>query len=256
MSPNRPAVVLAVVGLLCLPGPAYVFALDNLTEPDRYRVSAGYVADPIDAESDALLADRYAVHLTFQPEDMQYRHVSDEYRRPNETRDALERAIQEGQATVTDPDVARDLRRLERNHTYLSPEYDRYYDYRLVETDDGARLEAERASDDEIAATVRERLVVEYGELTPAERETFRKIRNATVNDDDYRPWSDEPVPEEPIVERDGTYYAVEVYSHTDDFDFPDGVVFGVVASFLGVVCLLGSGGIAAYGWWRERGDE
>jgi hypothetical protein len=54
-------------------------------------------------------------------------------------------------------------------------------------------------NDSAVAAVVRERLVVKCEELSDDEQETFRKIRNATDSEqaEGYRPWSDEPVPDQ-----------------------------------------------------------
>lgn len=249
VSPNRTALALLVVGLVLLPGPAYAIGLDRLDGPDEHRVSAGYVAEPIAAANDSVLADRYAGQVSFQPSDLEFRHVRDDYRAPDRTRDVLERAIGDGSATTDDGAVESDLRRIERNHTFLTVSFDAYYAYGIESTADATTVETTRANDSEIATAVREELVADYEHLPEAERTTFRKIRQATEADDqyDYRPWSDEPVPGEPIVERDGDYYAVEVASHTDDFHFPDGLFLGFGASIGGIVCLLLSGVIRLY---------
>lgn len=250
MSRYRVVLALLVVGLVLLPGPAYAIWLDQLDGPDRHRSSAGYVAEPIDVGNDSLVTDRYAVHLTFRPEGMEYRHVADDYRAPNRTRRVLERSIRNGTATTDDPSVRGDLRRLERNYTYLALSYDVYYAYSVSTSATATTVETTRANDSEIAAAVREELVVPYGDLSTAEQRTFRKIRNATTSDDEYayRPWSDEPVPGAEIVERDGTHYDLRVASNTDDFDFPDGLFLGIVASLVGIVSLLASGGVWLYG--------
>lgn len=249
MPSDRTALVAVLVGLLLLPGPAYAFALDAADGPERYRSSAGYAATEIADENDTVLAEQYASSLTFRPESFQYRHVRDDFRAPNRTREVLEAAIATGSATVDDDAVAADVRQLRRNYTYLTVEYDTYHTFTLA---DGA-VTTTVANESDIAATVREELVANYSDLSPAERRTFRKIRNATDSEAayDYRPWDDEPVPEQPIVERDGTHYAVEVVSHTDDFSFPDGLFLGLVGSGVGVVAVLTGIGTLGYNRWR-----
>lgn len=250
MPSDRVAVAVVLVGLLLVPGPAYAFALDDLGGEERYRSSAGYSATEIDASNDTVLADRYAADLTFRPSSFQYRHVREEYRAPNETREALETAMADGEAPVESDAVAADLRRLDRNYTFLTAEYDTYHVFTLAD----GELTTTVANDSEIAAAVRERLIANYSALPPVEQRTFRRIRNATVSEEayDYRPWSDEPVPDAPIVERDGTYYAVEVTSHTDDIGFPDGLLLGLVAAGVGVVAVLAGAGTLVYNRWRS----
>ncbi|MFC7097085.1 hypothetical protein [Halobaculum marinum] len=249
MPSDRTALVLVFVGLLLLPGPAYAFALDAADGPERYRSSAGYAATPIDYENDTVLAEQYAASLTFRPESFQYRHVRDDFRAPNRTREVLETAMATGSATVDSDAVAADVRQLRRNYSFLSAEYDTYHAFTLAD----GEVTTTVANESDVAAAVREELVVSYDDLSPAEQQTFRKIRNATESDDAfaYRPWNDEPVPDDPIVERDGTYYAVEAVSHTDDFGFPEGTFVGLVASAVGIVALLAGLGTLGYNRWR-----
>ncbi|MFC6786661.1 hypothetical protein ACFQFH_12440 [Halobaculum halobium] len=249
MPSDRTALAVVLVGLLLIPGPAYAFALDDLGGADRHRSSAGYSATEIDVSNDTVLANRYAVDHSVRPASFAYRHVREEYRAPNRTREALETAIADGTAPVESDAVAADLRRIERNYAFVTAESDTYYAFDVAD----GELTATAANDSEIAAVVREQSIADYSSLPPAERRTFRKIRNATVSEEayDYRPWSDEPVPERPIVERDGTYYAVEVTSHTDDFDFPDGLLLGLVGSAVGVVAALVGVGTLAFNRWR-----
>lgn len=123
----------------------------------------------------------------------------------------------------------------------------------MSSTEDGVTVETSRANESTVAAVVRGELVVDYAELSADEQETFRRIRNATESEKayDYRPWSDEPVPDRPIVERGGTHYAIKVASQTDDFNFPPGFLLGFVASGLGILSLLASGGLWLSGRWR-----
>jgi len=256
MSSNRAALVLFLIGLVLLPGPAYAVGLDRLDGPDRYRISTGYQTTPVDISNDSVLAEEYRFGLEFLPEDMRFRYIAEDYQAPNQTRRVLEWAIRNGSATTEDQAVQADLQQLQRTHPLLTLSYEVYYEYSLSSTDGTTTIETTRANDSRIAALVRSNRVVSYENLTEAEQWTFRKIRNATEDPDqyDYRPWSDEPLPERPIVERNGTYYVIEGTSETDDFNFPDGFLLGFVASGVGLVALALSGGVWLYARWRGKG--
>lgn len=252
--PDRSVLALLVVGLLLVPGPAYAVALDDLGGEDRYRSSAGYQAERIDASNDTLLTERYAIRLSFQPDDMQWRHVRADYRAPNQTRDVLDAAMQNGSASTTNASVTADLRAIERNYTLLTHEFDTYHAFSVDAAGETTTVTTSEANASEIGEMVRERLVVSYANMTAEERATFQKIRNATVSEGeyDYRPWRDEPLPPEPVVERNDTYYAVRHTSSTDDFGFPDGFFLGFVASGVGVLCLLAAAALWLYRRVRE----
>jgi hypothetical protein len=237
MAPDRTrvAATLLLVGLLLVPGPAYAVGLERLDGPDRDRVSTGYRATPIDLGDDAALADDYGTRLAFQPEDLSYDHVAANHRAPNATRDALDRALREGRVEVTDPAVRADVRAIGRNYSFLTREFDGYHAFVLEE----GVLRTDRVNESAVATVVREELTVAYADLPPEERQTFRKVRNATRREESYRPWRDEPVPDAPIVTRDGQAYALEAYSHTDDIDFPDGLLLGIAGSAAGVLSIL-----------------
>jgi hypothetical protein len=250
MPSTNTAIAIMLVGLVLVPGPAYAVAVEQLAGEDRHRSAAGYRADSINATNDTLLAERYAGRLTEQPEDIQARHVRGNYEIPNRTRAVLDRAIENDSATTHSDAVSADLYTLARNATFLTHEFDTYYTFRITRDDNGTTtVRTDRASDAEIAAAVRDQFVVEYTALTDAEQRTFQKIRNATTDPDDYayRPYQDEPVPPEPVVERNGTHYAVGVASHTDDFDFPTGFLAGLAASGIGITCILVGGGISTW---------
>lgn len=244
MSPRRAALLLLLVGAVLLPGPAYTVGLERLDGPERYRSSAGYEAAPIDASNDRLLVDRYGSRVSFWVEGLAYRHVAHDYRVPNRTRRVLDRALRTGTATTDDGAVGADLRRLARNYSFLTGPDGERYSYAVPSSGGTTAVETERTNDSAVAAAVREESVVDYDDLPPAERRTFDRIRNATRSEEEfgYRPWSGEPVPEAPIVARNGTHYAVGVVVHVDDFDLPDGLLLGVAGSGVGVFCLFASG--------------
>lgn len=254
--PSRSTLLaLLVVGLLLLPGPMYAVAIDRLDGPERHRVPSGYVATPINASNDSALAERYANHLAYRPRTLSASYNADDYRAPNRTRRLLERAVQDGSATTDDDATRSDLARLERNYSLLTLDYDEYYAFSVAASDGTATVRANRSTDAEIAGVVRDELVVAFRDLSPAERRTVRKIRNATESEEtyDYRPWSDEPVPDRPIVRKNGTHYAISSATVTDDFGPSTGVLFGFLGSLVGVACLVGAGLVALYARVRNR---
>jgi hypothetical protein len=238
MDRRRVALACFLVGLLLLPGPAYAMVVDWADGPDRTRSPSGYQATEIDVSNDSLVAERYTSAVTFYAPTLTYRHAAD-YRARNETSDVLVRAIRTGNATTDDPAVVADVRSIQRNYSFVTVEYDTVASLELSADDEATRVRATPVGDAEIAAAVREELVVSDDSLSPAERRTFEKIRNATVSEaaDDYRPWSDEPVPPT-IVRRGDTYYAVEQVSSTDEFGSP-GLFVGLAASAVGIVLLV-----------------
>lgn len=249
MPSRSTALALLVVGLLLLPGPMYAVAFDRFDGTERHRVPSGYVAEPINASDDAVLGERYANHLALRPRTLSARYSADDYRAPNRTRRLLERAVRNGSAATSDDAIRSDLARLERNYSLLTLEYDEYYAFSAVTSDGTATVRANRSTDAEIADVVRDELVVSFRDLSPAERRTVRKIRNATESEAayDYRPWSDEPVPDRPIVRMNGTHYAIEKATVTDEFGPSTGILFGFLGSLVGAGCLVGAGLVALY---------
>lgn len=256
MNYRRTALSLAVLGLVLLPGVGYVFALDGLGGEEPHRSSTSYGAAPIDADNDTVMAAQYRSAVTFYAPRLQYRHVADEFSARNETREVLLTAMRTGTAATSDGDVRADLRSLQRNYSFVTAEYDEVYRLALERDGETTVVTATRANESAVAAAAREEVVVEYETLTPAERATFEKIRNATRSEEDYgyRPWSNESVLHPPlVVEKGEAHYAVETVAHVDDFDFPDGMLLGVVASGLGVVSLVTAVLTALVGVVRRR---
>ncbi|SFL38991.1 hypothetical protein SAMN04487950_3595 [Halogranum rubrum] len=255
MNYRRTALALLVVGVLLTPSVGYVFALDDVTGPDRYRSSSGYVATPVDASNDTFLADRYASRVTFRADSLRYRHVATDYDAPNATRRVLADAVDTGRATTRNDSVRADLAAIDDEYPFVTNDSTRdgVYDLRLSTEAETTVVRTTRANDSVIADVVRRDLSVSYESLPPAEQATFDAIRNATEHGEfGYRLWSDEPVPDAPLVEKQGTTYAVWVNLHVDDFNFPDGLLFGLVASALGVVSLVAAGLVAVVGYVRS----
>ncbi|MFB6156149.1 MAG: hypothetical protein ABEJ22_09655 [Haloferacaceae archaeon] len=244
MDIRRAALVLAVVGVVLLPGVGYVYAYDSLDGPQPHREPTSYVTEPMDVSNDTVMADRYGGDVAFFVPQLEYRHVGGDFRARNETREVLVRAMETGNATTTNESVSADLQSIRRNYSFVDGGHDGFY--RLSLSVDGGQtvVTATPANDTAVAAEAREEVVVAYDSLSPEERRTFEKIRDASGEDAfGYRPWSNESVPYPPtVVEEGGEHYAVVAYAHVDDFNFPDGVVLGVAASGLGVLSLLGAG--------------
>ncbi|WP_435101421.1 hypothetical protein [Halarchaeum sp. P4] len=250
MPSNRTALVLLVVGLLLLPGPTYALAADSLMDADERQSATSYQAERIDASNDTLLAQRYGPRLTFWLGQLEYEHVREEFRAPTRTRDALERAVANGSATTISDAVAADLRALDRNYTFLSRESDDTdYAFAVERSTETTTVWASPATDSEVAAAVRERLVVAYANMSDAEQRAFENIRNATAHPEqyDHQPPDEAHLPPKPIVERNGTHYAIRDMSSTDTVTFPPGFFAGLVASGLGVVCVLAAALVASY---------
>lgn len=240
--PSRRAVLaVGVVGLLLLPGPVYATVAEEVTGPDRTRSPSGYTANPIDTTDDERLAERYGPELTVRLERLS-EPVATKYDAPNATRRLVERAIENGTANTTDDRVASDLRRLDRVGGFVASETTTYR-LGVAASDERTTLTARPANESVVAQAVREQLIVEFGSLSADERATFLKIRNATRDESrfDYRPYTDEPVPADRIVRHEGTAYAVERASVSDDANLLLPVV-GFGLSALGAVCVVGAG--------------
>lgn len=254
MPANRTALALLVVGLVLLPGVGYTYVLDGTDHSEPYRMSAGYIATQVNISNATHIAPRYGHELSFESDRLQYRHLANDYRAPNQTRRVLETALANGTATTRSQTVQSDLRAIERNYSFLSRSGEEFYTYSLTTAERTMTVSTTLANDSQVAAAIRGELVANYSSLSATERKTFLKIRNATKAEDeyDYRPWSNESVPEAPIVAYNGSYYAVQDASHTDDFALPDGFLLGLLASGIGLVCIVAATGIWLSNYWRD----
>ena len=232
-----------IAGVLLLPGPVYATVVEGVTEPDRTRGSVGYTATEIDLSNDTRVADRYGPRVAVRLSAFDFPHVAREYAAPNATQRLVARAIRAGNATTTSDAVERDLRRLTEDDSLVTREFEEYYLLTVETTDGTTTVETRAVNDSAVARRVRAAATVSYGSLSPPEQATFRKIRRATANESqlDYRPWTDEPLPPKPIVVRNGTAYAVEQVSVSDDFDFLP-VIVGSGLSVIGGLLVFASG--------------
>ena len=254
MDRRRVALLLAVVGLLCLPAPQYLGWAAEATSPPA-QSSQIYAAEPIDPENASdqkRLVDRYGGDLTLAD----YRLTApygDEYRAPNATREALVRAMRDGSASVADDDVRADLREIDDGYVFVrdtndETEPDGYY--RLTVADDGATVRAESVSTATVADAVAER-APRYGSLSAAEQRTVDDVlENSTGEEMGYRPTVGEPYADQfpTAIWKGETLYSVYIYGHVDDFG-PGfgGFVVGLGVAAVGVVLLLAGGGLYAY---------
>ncbi|WP_435119599.1 hypothetical protein [Halolamina sp. C58] len=257
MDSRRVALLLAVVGLLCLPAPYYLGWAAEATSPPA-QSSQIYVAEPIDLDNvsdQKRLVDAHD-HEVAIPDYRITAPYSDDYRAPNATLDALVTAMREGSATVDDPDARADLRGIDAEYAFVrdtneNTEPDGYY--RLTVEENGSLVRAENVSIRVVADAIAEQ-APRYANLSAGEQATIDAvIDNSTGDDLGYRPYVNDPYVDQlpTAIWKGDTLYTVSVYGHVDDFG-PGfgGFVVGLGVAALGVVLLLAAGGIYAYDRW------
>lgn len=257
---RRIALLLAVLGVLCLPAPLYLGWAADATAPPP-RTSGVYAADSLDpsnATDRELIVDRHGTAVALSTHQVSRRYSAGEYRAPNVTRRTLEAAMRTGSAATGDPDARADLRRIARNYTFVYDAYDDVGYHRLRVSEDGSTVRAENVSVDRVANATVERAAVRYESLSPGERRTVdRVLANSSGDAAGYRPRVDDPFVDRlpALVRTDGTLYSVHVVAHVDDFG-PGfgGFVVGVGVAAVGVVLLVAAGVVALVA--RRRGGE
>jgi hypothetical protein len=259
MDPRRVALLLAVVGLLCLPAPMYLGWAAEATSPPA-QSSQIYLAEPVDLDNASdrkRLVDAHGHEVALPDYRLTARYGSD-YRAPNATLDALVTAMREGSATVDDPDARADLREIDREYAFVrdtneNTEPDGYY--RLTVEENGSLVRAENVSLRPVADAVAEQ-APRYGSLTAGEQRTIDRILDNSTGDDlGYRPSVNEPYVDQlpTVIQKEGTLYSISVYGHVDDFGSGfAGFVVGLGVAALGIVLLLAAAGIYAYDRWRS----
>ena len=265
MEHRKAALALLVLGLILLPGPAYAVVADDWTGgDDRHRSSQVVGATrlaPATDEGQRTLVRQYGTRVALPVQSLTASYARDDYEAPNRTAAALRAAIANGSAVATADPVRSDLDAVAREYAYLridrgaDPADDPYYALAVDAGGDRTTVRATRANRSAVAATIRDRYVVAYDSLSPAERRTVDKVLNQSVGDGSgYRPYADEPLPDRPFVlEKSDAYYHVGTVAHVDDFSFPTGLLAGLVASGVGVLSVLAGLVVAAVGY--VRGD-
>jgi len=260
MNRRRVALLLVVVGLLCLPAPFYLGWAAEATAPPA-QTSQVYLAEPIDLD-DASDRKRLVAAHGAEVALADYRvtaRYGDDYRAPNATLDALVTAMREGSATVDDPDARADLRGIDAEYRFVrdtndDTEPDGYY--RLSVAENGSLVRAENVSLVPVADAIAEQ-APRYERLTAGQQRTVDKvIDNSTGEEIGYRPRVNEPYVDQlpTAIHKGETLYSITVYGHVDDFG-PGfgGFVVGLGVAALGVVLLLAGGGLYAYDRLRNQ---
>jgi hypothetical protein len=258
MDRRRIALLLAVVGLLCLPAPLYLGWAAEATAPPA-QTSQIYAAEPVDLDNASdrkRFVDAHGHEVTLADYQLTARY-GDEYRAPNATLDALVTAMREGSATVEDPDARADLHGIDAEYRFVRDTNDRTEPdgyYRLTVAENGSVVRAENVSLRPVADAIAEQ-APHYANLSAGEQRTVdRIVDNSTGDEWGYRPRVNDPyVDELPTpIHVDGTLYNVYVHGHVDDFG-PGfgGFVVGLGIAGLGVVLLLAAGALVAYDRWR-----
>lgn len=266
MRTRKLALVLLVVGCLCLPAPLYLGWVADATAPPP-KTSQVYVAEPVDpaneSDRDVILSHATST-VALSVHQVSHRYSAGEYRAPNATNRLLDAAMADGAQTVRDPAVRADVARIERNYTFVYDAYggtgadgddERYYRLRVDEN--ASRVEATPVSTERVVSATVEREAVRYGRLTPVERETVDAILNASSGDGfGHRPRVDDAFVDElpALVWKEGTLYSLRVGGHADDFGpGVEGFFAGLLVAGVGVVLALVGGLLYAREWWRER---
>ncbi|MFB6130892.1 MAG: hypothetical protein ABEJ28_08740 [Salinigranum sp.] len=263
MRPRKIALLLIVLGALCLPAPAYLGWAARATAPTP-QTSQVYSAEPLDlstATDRATVVSRYGYRIALSTHRVSHRYSAGVYRAPNETRRTLEAAMENGTATTADAGARADLRSIAANYSFVYDAYaHREQYYRLRVSDDGSEVRTRPVSRDRVANATVDRVAVRYADLSPGERRTVDRILgNASGDGSGYRPRVDDPFVDRlpALVYRDGTLYSLYAYGHVDDFG-PGffGFLAGLAVAGVGVVLLLVGSATLAVLWWRERGSE
>ncbi|KPN29805.1 hypothetical protein SY89_00523 [Halolamina pelagica] len=179
MDRRRVALLLAVVGLLCLPAPYYLGWAAEATSPPE-RTSQIYAAEPInldDASDRKRLVDAHGHEVTIADYRITARY-GDDYRAPNATLAALVTAMREGSASVDDPDARADLREIGAANEFVrdtndNTEPDGYY--RLSVEQNGSVVRAEQVSLRPVADAIADR-APRYATLSAGEQRTVDRI--------------------------------------------------------------------------------
>ena len=258
MDRRRIALLLTVVGLLCLPAPYYLGWAAEATAPPA-QTSQIYAADPVDLDNASdrkRFVDAHGREVAVADYRITARY-GDQYRAPNATLDAILRAMRNGSTTVDDPDARADLREIDAEYRFVRDTNedtgpDGYY--RLSVEGNGSAVRAENVSLRPVADAIAEQ-APHYANLSAGEQRTVdRIVANSTGDEGGYRPRVTEPFVDQlptPIHKGD-TLYSISVYGHVDDFG-PGfgGFVVGMGVAALGLVLLLIGGGLYAYAYSR-----
>lgn len=245
MDLRRVALLLVVVGALCLPAPLYLGWAAEATAPPA-QTSQIYAAETVDLDNDSdreAFVYRHKGEVTFSAHQASERYSAGEYRSPNATREALRTAMREGSATADDAGARADLRGIAADHQFVRDAYgDIEGFYRLSVEENGSVVRASNATEEEVGDAIAEQ-APRYEALSAGEQRTVdRIIDNSSGDDWGYRPRVNDPfVDELPTpVWKDGTLYSVYTSGHVDDFG-PGfgGVVAGVAVAIVGVMVLF-----------------
>lgn len=258
---RRIALLLAVLGLLCLPAPLYLGWAAEATAPPP-RTSQVFEAEPLDPanESDReTIVERHGTVVALSTHRISESYSAGEYRAPNETRRTLETAMGNGSATTADSGAQADLRRIAGDYAFVYDAYgDREQYYRLGVTGNGSEVRARNVSVDRVANATVEQSAVSYAALSPDERRTVDRIVDNSSDDYGYRPRTDEAFVDRlpALVERDGTLYSVHSDSHVDDFG-PGfgGFLVGLAVAAAGAVLLVAGAVTYAVAWRRSDAE-
>lgn len=195
MDRRRAALLLVVIGLVCLPAPQYLGWVAEATSPPA-QTSQIYAAEPIDLgnESDRKrFVERHGHEITIADYQLTTRY-DDTYRSTNATRRALVSAMANGSATVSDEGARADLREIDAEYEFVrdSDAGTQGY-YCLTVAGDGLTVHADPVSLAPVAnATAAQ--APRYKHLSAGEQRTVDNVlANSTADEMGYRPRVNDP---------------------------------------------------------------
>lgn len=241
---RRVALLLIVVGMLCLPAPQYlIWAAEATTPPPQ--TSQVYVAESINLSNESdrnQFVDRHSTDITLVDTILKPRYHEDEYRSPGTTRDVLRSAMKNGSATVSDDNVRADLQKITDKNEFIQNSAASTVYYRLTVAKNGSTIRAESVSLDSVATTISDRSP-HYENLSTGEQRTVDAVLdNSTGDASGYRPQVNDPFVNQfqTAIWKGDTLYSIYIDSYVDGFG-PSfgGFLLGLGVAAIGVTLVL-----------------
>ncbi|QIO23358.1 hypothetical protein [Haloarcula sp. JP-L23] len=243
MDLGRPAILVLVIGLLCIPAPLYLPVAIEMTHSQTDAPYNGPVVDPATEDGQETILVYYDRTLRLEvAADLS----TERYDAPSRLRRTLVRAIQNGTATRSAPAVRSDIQAVARNYTYLR--YQNEY-YAFTVAAGGGTVETTHVTREQVVTETVDRQAVAYESLGPQTQRTVDRIVANTSGDagiGSYRPHENSAVVERSpiLVSKNGTLYSIHrdggTYFGAGFVGFLYGIPVAVVGVLLCIAVVLG----------------